>query len=271
MINLIGYIQTLDFLFYLFVFLTGLCLGSFLNSWMWRTRDNTRITNGRSICIHCRRQLSWWENIPLFSFMFLGGRCFTCHKKIPLHYAMVELGAALALIAIFHYHVNNLGSKDLFSEWHVLRDVLFLTILIVVFVYDYLYEEVLVRMVVMGALIGFLINLFALHYSGFSMLLGMVLAAGFFLLQYLISRGRWIGGGDIWIGAMMGLWLGWQRVLVALFLAYILGAITGVILLLFKKKRFGSTLPFGIFLAVGTFVSIYYGNDLIQWYVQMLK
>ena len=108
MINIIGYIQTLDFLFYLFVFLTGLCLGSFLNSWMWRTRDNTKITNGRSVCIHCRRQLLSWENIPLFSYLFLGGKCRTCHKKIPLHYTMVELCTALALLLIFNYHVNSL-------------------------------------------------------------------------------------------------------------------------------------------------------------------
>jgi prepilin signal peptidase PulO-like enzyme (type II secretory pathway) len=212
-----------------------------------------------------------WENIPLFSYLFLGGKCRTCHKKIPLHYTMVELCTALALLLIFNYHVNSLGNKDLFSEWHVLRDVFFLTILIVTFVYDYLYEEVLVRMTVMGIVIGFLINLFALHYSGWSMLLGMIIAAGFFLLQYLISRGRWIGGGDIWIGAMMGVWLGWQRVLVALFLAYILGAIVGVILLLTKKKHLGSALPFGVFLAVATFITIYYGNPILQWYLQMLR
>lgn len=271
MINVIGWIQTLDFLFYLFVFVTGLCLGSFLNSWMWRTRDNTRITNGRSICIHCRRQLRWWENIPLFSYIFLGGRCRTCHKKIPLHYTVVELGTALALVVIFHYHVNSLGGQDLFSEWHVLRDVFFLTILIITFVYDYLYEEVLIRMTTAGILIGFLINLLTLHYSGFSMFLGMFVAAGFFLLQYLISRGRWIGGGDIWIGAMMGVWLGWPLVLVALFLAYIFGAAVSVVLLLVKKKKMGAQLPFGVFLSVATFFTIYYGTDVLSWYLNLLK
>lgn len=261
----------MDFLFYLFVFLSGLCLGSFLNSWIWRMRDNTRITNGRSVCVYCRRQLGWYENIPLLGYIFLGGRCFTCRKKIPLHYTVVEFGTALTLVIIFHYHVNNLGGKDLFSEWHVLRDVFFLTILIITFVYDYLYGEVLIRMTAMGILIGFLVNLIPLHHSASSMLIGMALAAGFFLLQYLVSRGRWIGGGDIWIGAMIGVWLGWPQVLVALFLAYILGAITGIILLILKKKEMSSTLPFGIFLSVATFITIYFGDAIARWYLDLLK
>jgi prepilin signal peptidase PulO-like enzyme (type II secretory pathway) len=188
-----------------------------------------------------------------------------------LHYTMVELGTALILIWIFHYHVNNLGGRDLFSEWHVLRDVFFLTILIVIFVYDYLYGEVLIRMVVMGILIGFLVNWLPLHSSGPSMLIGMIVAAGFFLLQYLISRGRWIGGGDVWIGAMMGVWLGWPNVLIALFLSYIFGAIVGAVLLLTKKKKMESTVPFGVFLSVATFLTIYYGDPLIHWYLQLLK
>ena len=215
--------------------------------------------------------MGWFENIPLLSYVFLRRQCLTCHKKIPLHYTIVEFGTALALVVIFHHHVNDLGGRDLFSEWHVLRDVFFLTILLVTLIYDYLYGEVLIRMTAMGIIIGFLVNLIPLHHSAFSMLIGMVVAAGFFLLQYLVSRGRWIGGGGIWIGAMIGVWLGWPQVLVALFLAYILGAFTGIILLVLKKKEMSSTLPFGIFLSVATFITIYFGDAIVQWYLYLLK
>ena len=248
--------QSLDILFFIFIFIIGLCLGSFINSWMWRIRDNCRITNGRSVCIHCRRQLSWYENIPLLSYLFLGGRCGSCHKKIPIFYAVTEAMLAILLVLIFIYHVNLLGRQQLYSEWHVSRDVFFLTILAITFMYDYLYGEVLVRMIFMGIVIGFGINYIPLHYSGYSLLIGVAAGAGFFLLQYLVSRGRWIGGGDIWIGAMMGAWLGWPQVLLAIFLAYMLGAGAAVILLISGRKKIGSAVPFGVFLTTATLFTL---------------
>lgn len=263
--------QSLDIIFFVFIFAIGLCLGSFINSWMWRIRDNCRITNGRSVCVHCRRQLRWYENIPLFSYLFLGGRCRTCHKKIPVFYTLVEWAVAVLLVLIFIYHVNHLGQRQLYSEWHVLRDVFFLAILAITFMYDYLYGEVLIRMIFWGILIGLGINYFPLHYSGVSLWIGMAVGAGFFLLQYLISRGRWIGGGDIWIGAMMGAWLGWPQVLLAIFLAYVMGAGAAVILLVSGRKKIGSAVPFGVFLTTATLFTLYFGNTVIQWYLNLLK
>jgi len=264
-------VQSLDILFYIVIFFTGLSLGSFLNSWIWRARDNTRVISGRSICIHCRRQLLWYENIPLLSYVFLGGRCRTCHEKIPLFYFFIELSTAIALLLISSYHINSLAPASLYSEWHILRDVFFLSILVIIFVYDYLYWEVIIGLTFFSLVVGFLINYFPLHHSLSSLLIGLLVGTGFFLLQYLLSRGRWIGGGDIWLGAMIGVWLGWPQILAALLLAYLLGAATAIFLIIIKKKRMGSVLPLGVFLAVATFITLRYGEGMIQWYLNLLK
>jgi prepilin signal peptidase PulO-like enzyme (type II secretory pathway) len=116
-----------------------------------------------------------------------------------------------------------------------------------------------------------LINIFFLNFSISSLLLAAAIGGGFFLLQFLISNGRWIGGGDVRMGVMMGAWLGYPNIFVALFVAYILGALVGIILLLFKKASIKTEIPFGTFLALGTFFTIYYGDNLLNWYLTLLK
>ena len=148
----------------------------------------------------------------------------------------------------------------------MLRDVIFVILLIIIFVYDAKYQMILSGVVWAGAAIGLAFNFFVLQYSFFSLLIGVVVGGGFFLLQYLISKGRWVGGGDVRLGTMMGLWLGWPNVLAALFVAYVVGAISAIPLLVFKKKEMRSEIPFGTFLAVGTVVAMFWGNFLINWY-----
>jgi len=255
--------------FYLFIFLVSLSLGSFLNSWMWRAWENIRVINGRSICIFCRRQLNWYENIPLFSFIFLGGRCRTCKKKISWRYPLVEFFTAAILTFVAWHRVEH----NVFFSDNLLypRDVFLITFLIIIFVFDALHKVILSSIVWAGALIGFLFNYFALNIPLSTMFYGALAAGGFFLLQYIVSKGRWIGGGDVRLGFMMGVWLGWPNVLVAVFLAYIIGAGHAVILLISRKGNWKSQIPFGTFLAVGTAISLYYGDDIIQWYLSFLK
>ena len=141
----------------------------------------------------------------------------------------------------------------------------------VIFIFDGLYKVILPQVVAAGALVGLAANIFDLHYSPLSLLWGVIFAVGFFGGQFLISKGRWIGGGDIWLGAMMGIWLGWPNILVAIFLAYILGAIVAIFLIIFKKKSWQTEIPFGTFLAIGTFFALYHGQQVIDWYWGLLK
>jgi len=219
------------------------------------------------MCPNCRYQLRWYENIPLVSWLFLRAKCSNCKQPIHWSYFAVELVTGFLMMFVVGQHVKLVH----FSEWTLLRDVCFLTLLIITFVYDLRYKTILSRIVWVGTIIGFLINVLSLNFTVKSLLLGMVIGGGFFLFQYLISSGRWIGGGDIRMGIMMGAWLGWQNTIVALFIAYILGALVGVGLLWSKKANGKTEIPFGTFLAVGTFVAIYYGDSLVNWYLQILK
>jgi len=259
---LIGWIS------YILLFILGLVLGSFLNSWIWRTRENIKIMAfSRSICFHCRRQLHWYENIPLFSFIFLKRKCPSCHNHIPWRYPAVEAGTAVLLVLVAWYHVAFLPT---FNFWWWLRDVFFLTVLIIIFVYDLLYQEVITGLVWLGIFVGFLFNYYYHGYSVDSMVIGAAVGAGFFGLQYAISRGKWVGGGDVHIGFLMGVWLGWPGVLLALFAAYLLGAAYGVWALATKRAELKTAVPFGTFLAVGTFFALYYGEPAMQWYLNLV-
>lgn len=251
---------------YLLIFILGLMLGSYLNSWMWRIHNHKYVFGGRSICVHCSRQLTWYENIPLFSFIFLRGRCRTCHKPIPLDYFLVELGTAIVMLIIAVYFMNRQ-----FVPWQAFSVFFFTAVLIVVFVYDLKYMMVLTGLAWLAAVVGALVNYFFLGFTLQSLLLGLIIGMGFFLAQFVVSKGEWIGGGDIRLGAMIGLWLGFPNIVLALFLSYILGAIVAVPLLLSKRKGMNSAVPFGTFLAVGTFITLLWGNQIVGWYLGMLK
>ena len=94
----------------------------------------------------------------------------------------------------------------------------------------------------------------------------LIFGGGFFLAQFLISKGQWIGGGDIRMGALMGFFLGWPQILVALFFSYIIGAIIGVSLIILKKKTWKSEIPFGVFLTIGAIISLFFGEQILLIY-----
>jgi len=252
--------------FYLFTFVLGLVFGSFINSWIWRTRENIKM-QGRSICINCRRQLKWWENIPVASFLYLKGKCRTCHHLIPWRYLAVEIISGLLFLFLGWYRVKYF----VFDPWVYVGDAVFLTVLIIIFVYDWLYKIIPSSVVWFGAVFGLLFNYFYLGINISNLLWAALVAGGFFLVQYVVSRGRWIGGGDVRLGVMMGFWLGIPSVLVALFAGYVLGAVFGIIMLLRKRGSMKSEIPFGTFLALGTLLALYNGTAIVNWYLNLIK
>lgn len=247
---------------YLLFALGGLLLGSYLNSWVWRVHEKKWHWGGRSQCIHCERQLSWYENIPLLSFIGLGGRCRTCSGKIPFDYFLVELATALLFLLVVTVSLN----KSHFSPLELWRNIFFAALLVVIFLYDTKYGLIISGVVGAGAIVGLVVNYFFLAMPLSSLLIGVAVGGGFFLLQYLVSEGRWIGGGDVRLGFMMGLWLGWPGIVLALFFSYIFGALVALPLLLSGKKQGNSPLPLGAFLSVGTLVVLLWGNSIMAWY-----
>ena len=235
-------------------------MGSFLNVVVERLRHKESFLRGRSHCPHCKKTLGILDLVPIFSFLFLMGRCRHCHKKISWQYFFMELGTGL----IFSLIYINFDFK-LPTTYYLLISCF----LIIIFLYDFKYYLILDKITIPAIIIALAGNLL-LGQVWWELLLGAAIAAGFFLLQFLVSKGKWIGGGDIRLGVLMGLILGWKLVLIALFIAYGIGAVFGIILILCKKKKLSSSMPFGTFLTLATFITLIYGNIILEWYLNML-
>ncbi len=233
--------------------------------------SGAKITKGRSKCPNCGKVLGIWELIPVCSYLIQKGRCKGCGWAIPLQYLALEI--VTAAIFVFAVSMNSVasggdGCLDFFATCvsaKALRDIVFASALIVVFVYDLKHKLIPDAAVIPGFLFAFVWNLAAGTSVKF-ILSGVLLGGGFFLLQYLLSKGKWIGEGDIRLGAMMGAILGFPGIVLALFLSYIIGAVISLGLVALKLADMKSAVPFGTFLALGTAISLFYGPQIISWY-----
>ncbi len=240
-------------------------MGSFLNAWIWRTREQLPIYTGRSMCPTCHKTIRAIDNIPIISFLLLKGKCHFCKRPISWQYPLVELLLATLFTLAAFIHLQ--GEFILAA---VIRDCILIFLLVFIFVYDFCYREIWDHVTTIPALFYAPIALFVGWQEWQSMLLGALVGAGFFLLQYALSRGRWVGGGDVRMGLFMGTILGFPNILVALLLAYVLGAVWSMILIGVKKKNMKDSTPFGTYLAVATLITFWWGNSILQWYMGLL-
>lgn len=240
----------------------GSIIGSFLNVVIYRLKHNQSFLKGRSYCPHCRHVLGFWDLIPVFSFIFLRARCRYCSQKISWQYPLVEL--VTALIFLLPYLQFGFAPKFFASA------VIF-CFLIIIFVYDLRYYLILDEVVVPAIIITIIFDLIFSRSQFTQFIWGGIIGGGFFLIQYLISSGQWIGGGDIRLGLLMGLFLGTVGVFTALFIAYVLGALVAIGLLLMKKKKMKSRIPFGTFLAFATITVALYGDQLVNFYKNLIE
>lgn len=235
--------------------LLGAMVGSFLNVVVLRTAAHRSFVAGRSRCSHCGRTLSWYELIPVGSFVLLGGKCRTCKKTLSVQYLLVEVVTATAFALVWMRFGWSLMTV---AAWLVT------SILIIIAVYDARWSLIpdSFTMALAVAAISVLV-LGSIDIP--STILGIAVGAGLFTLQYALSRGAWVGSGDILLGGVLGLLLGWRLMLGALGVSYILGAITTMPLLLRGGGK--RMIPFGPFLALGSWVVWLWGAELWQWYL----
>jgi len=250
----------MEILFSLFIFLFGLFVGSFLNCVIYRLEKKESFLRGRSYCPKCRHKLNWYDLIPIFSFLALAGKCRYCHKKISIQYPLVELATGLIFLLCF-----------LLAPYQALFWCGVFCFLIIIFVYDLKHYIIPDKILLPAILVVFLYNLF-FHFKFllFNFLPAAFTAGIFFLMIFLISRGKWLGFGDVKLVFLMGLLLGFPNILVALFLAFFFGAIIGIGLIIFGKKKLKSEIPFGPFLITGTFIAMLWGEELIDWYLGLI-
>jgi prepilin signal peptidase PulO-like enzyme (type II secretory pathway) len=263
-------------LLYTGVFVLGLIVGSFINCVVYRLHTKKSFVRGRSFCPHCKKQILWYDNIPVLSYLLLKAKCRFCKKSISIYYPIVELTTAILFLIVFIATPVSLTNLAVFLIL-LLRNWAFTFILIVIFLYDLKFYLILDKITLPAILIALLINLALfltkhdVEYSLLNILGNYLLAAlvcgGFFMIQFIISKGKWIGGGDIRLGFLMGLMLGWPNILIALAIAYMLGSLVGILLILLGKKTIKSQIALGTFLSLGTFIALIWGKQLIDWYL----
>ncbi len=265
--------------------LLGLITGSFLNVLIYRLENKKRKTLfGRSFCPSCGQQIAWYDNIPIISWLVLGGKCRKCGKQISSQYPLVELAtgflfAAIGLKFLFlgalHIGIDSGQARMTAPDILNLLFWLFFTAgLIVIFVYDFKHQiipnEIIYTLLAAGLVF---VGVDTLFFGGYQYLidhlLSGLLAGGFFYALAAVSKGKWMGGGDIKLVAFMGLVLGWQGLLAALYFSFVLGAVFGLSALVAHKKALSSRIPFGPFLVAGTFVGLFFGEQMVSFYVRM--
>lgn len=274
--------------FYIPIFLFGLFIGSFLNCVIYRLEKNESFLKGRSYCPKCKHQLNWQDLIPLLSFIELRGRCRYCKQKISWQYPIVEISTAVIFLLIFNFQFfwieqsSRLPVGLLFKQSLIFNFLslfyywITASFLIVVFIYDLKHyiipDGIIYPAIFIAFLYDILYSYFILHNPNLiiNFFYSSLGASLFFLIIFLVSRGKWLGFGDVKLAVFMGLFLGFPNILVSLFLAFFIGAIMGIGLILAKKKNLKSEVPFGPFLVTGTFIALFFGNQIISWYLVFL-
>lgn len=256
--------------------LLGLVFGSFVGVVSYRLPKGLGFVKGRSRCPHCQREIRWFDNIPLVSFILLGGKCRSCGQKISLREPLIELASALGFMGIFAAVQScNIFSREVICLWTGWLGylalpfflILFLIIL-TIFVCDWEGKIIPDELTFLAVFLTFLAlilgssKIFYLHLvSGF-------LAAAVLLGLHLLTKGKGMGLGDVKFALFPGLFLGWPGVLVWLFLAFLTGATVGVILILAGKAHFRKPIAFGPFLVISFAIVSLWANFLLKLFIK---
>ena len=238
----------------------GACIGSFLNVVIYRLPLGQSIVSPPSRCPKCGNRLQWFENVPIFGWLLLGGRCRKCKNKISIQYPIVELITAVLFVLVVW--LTPAGPL-------LVTRLLFVCILIVLFGIDLEHQILPNSITLPGIVVGLLLSTIALP-GWRDALLGALLGAGVLYGiawgYYLWRREEGLGMGDVKMLAMVGAFLGWKAVLVTLVLSSFSGAIIGVALIAAQRGNMKLALPFGTFLAIGAAVAMFAGEPLAAWY-----
>lgn len=223
---------------------------------------NESIVYKRSHCESCKKTLSWYDLIPFLSFIFLKGRCRYCNVSLSLQYPVVELLTGILFIGVIGWIGEIRGIREIGTLGYYLFMV---SSLIAIFFIDLkngiIPDKILYPAIIFSVAYLLIIpnSLFLIHvFSAFGSFL-------FFLLIFLATKGRGMGFGDVKFVFLIGLMLGSPQIIIALYIAFLTGAITSLILVLWRKKKFkGGTVPFGPFLVVGTLISLFFGKIILE-------
>ena len=258
-------------LYALVPFIFGTYIGSFLNVVIIRAPIKESFVSGRSHCMTCGKTLKWYHMIPVFSWLFLRGKCGYCKSKISFQYPLVEFlnGFAWGLLSYYLNVVKDgmLESPIGFSVECILY-MIAASVLIVISGIDIKIFEIPYTTNIILTILGLVALL--LDLENWSLyVIGMCSVGGLLFLIQLVSRGRAMGGGDVFLMAAAGLLLGWKNIILAFILGCIIGSVIHIAIMKIKKDA-DNVLPFGPYLSAGIILSMIFGNDMVSWYLSTL-
>lgn len=239
------------------IFLFGIVVGSFLNVCIYRIPNKEDMISKRSHCMACGNVLEWYELIPIVSFLLQRGKCRNCHEKLSVQYPMVELGNGLLwgmLYLIYGFNLN------------CVLYMLCVSALIVISCIDIKTYEIPIGLNVFIFVLGVIGTVGNLaHWEEY--VIGFFAVSGFFMILYIATKGRAMGGGDIKLMAAAGLLLGWKKILLAMVIGCVVGAVFHSLLMKIRQKD--RQLAFGPYLSIGIISAMLCGEQMISWYVNM--
>jgi leader peptidase (prepilin peptidase)/N-methyltransferase len=246
------------------VFIFGASIGSFLNVLIDRLPKEESI-NGRSHCDFCGKKIAWYDLIPVLSFFILKRRTRCCGKKLSLQYLLIEMLTGISFLLIFNFQFSIFNKFSIFNFQTLLLFGI-ISCLLVIFVSDLKYhlisDYILLAMFIFSILFHLSNNETMKQFNNF-FLSGLIVSFPIFLI-YFLSRERAMGLGDVYLTAIMGFLLGWQKGFLALYIAFVTGAIFGLIIILLKHKKLKSKIAFGPFLVIGTIIMLGWGEKIIE-------
>jgi len=257
-----------EFFKLIFAFFFGASVGSFLNVCIHRVPLGLSVAKPPSRCPSCKSQIRFYDNIPIISYLFLGGKCRRCGSPISFEYPFVEALTAILFVALYHRFGPGAG----FFVYAV-----FISALMAISFID-LHVRIIPNVIsIPGIAVGFILS-FVLYEPPVRALLtsasGIILGGGalFVVAQgyYYVTGKEGMGGGDVKLLAMIGAFLGWKGVIFTLMASSLIGSLTGIFLMLFRGKGGKDAIPFGPFLSLGAVLYVFFGEAAVNWYLSLM-
>lgn len=255
---------------YVALTLLGLCFGSFINAFVWRLHEGKDWVRERSECVHCHHELAAKDLIPIFSWLMLRGKCRYCKKPISVQYPVVEALTALVFVGSYVHW------PFIFEGWQVVSFFWWLALivgLVALLIYDIrwmlLPNKLVFPLMAIAAVMACIAVVISTEPARtiLDIVLAFLVGGGIFYLIFQISQGKWVGGGDVKLGFLLGLVVGTPaKALAVIFLAAILGSLVSLPLLMTKRLKRTSLIPFGPFLIVSGILVFMFGSQMIDWY-----
>jgi leader peptidase (prepilin peptidase) / N-methyltransferase len=251
------------------IFFIGASIGSFLNVVADRSTTGKSFIRGRSYCVYCKNELKAKDLVPIFSYLFLRGKCRYCRANLSYFYPFTEILAGVVFLLSFSWGASFiLPLSSLSAYFTVMLYALIVSMLLLIFIADMKYG-----VIPLNALLVAFASAISLHFTSsfFPLPILNYILSGLgaflgFLAIFVITKGKGMGFGDVVYVLFMGFLLGFPDILLGLYIAVVSGAFVSVILIILKKKKLrGSTIPFGPFLVAGTYISLFWGNNIIDF------